>query len=176
MAKPLSSFSGSTFSFRKLLLILRVDLGIFLLCSHRNQCIMLLLCCHQCISLWATWVQRLCLSKLLFPPPSTARNILKSTSMWKLPFVAWLLIGGGFDAGLLVGWRGTEKGVSPTDPSGLILPLLIWHAPETKLEFCIYFPLWGLEPLLSTEFLLCTFWLISDEPSFLMHFWPLLRS
>lgn len=93
-----------------------------------------------------------------------------------LPFVAWLLIGGGFDAGLLVGWRGTEKEVSPTGLSGLILPLLSWHAPDIKLELCVYFAFWRLEPLLSTEFLLCTLWLISDETSFLMHFWPLFRS
>lgn len=94
----------------------------------------------------------------------------------RLPFVAWLLIGGGFDAGLLVGWRGTEKEVSASGLSGLPLSLLIWHGPESELEFCMYFPVWGLEPLLSTEFLLCIFWLISDDPSFLMHFWPLLRS
>lgn len=69
----------------------------------------------------------------------------------RLPFVAWLLIGGGLDAGLFVGWRGTEKEVSPTGLSGLTLPLFIWHTPEIKLEFCVYFPFCGLEPLLDRK-------------------------
>lgn len=84
----------------------------------------------------------------------------------RLPFVAWLLIGGGFDAGLLVGCRGTEKEDSPADLSGLT-------ASETKPELCRYFPLCRPEPLLSTELLLCSFGQLSDTPSFRTHFWPL---
>lgn len=94
----------------------------------------------------------------------------------RLPFVAWLLTGGGFEAGLLVGWRGTEKEGSPAGRSGLTLPLFIWHMPAATPEFCAQFPLRRPVPLLSIQFLLCTFWLASDEPSFLMHFWFLFRS
>ena len=159
--QPITAFPGSTSPSRKPLLLLRVNWDTFFSVP---------------IVIWAPAINAASIPSRLWAMTAETCLFNLTYTHVTLPFVAWLLIGGGFDAGLLVGWRGTEKEVSPTGLSGLILPLLSWHAPDIKLELCVYFAFWRLEPLLSTQFLLCTFWLISDETSFLMHFWPLFRS
>ena len=157
----ITAFPGSTSPSRKPLLLLRVNWDTFFSVP---------------IVIWAPAINAASIPSRLWAMTAETCLFNLTYTHVTLPFVAWLLIGGGFDAGLLVGWRGTEKEVSPIGLSGLILPLLSWHAPDIKLELCVYFAFWRLEPLLSTQFLLCTFWLISDETSFLMHFWPLFRS